>query len=435
MGLGKTAITLSAILELLAYRFEVGKVLIVAPKKVAEATWQNELEKWENFGLLKLSAILGDKNRRMRAAFAAADIFVISRDNIKWLVDLFGPERWPYDMVVLDESTSFKSNKTARFKAMKRIRPRVKRLVELTGTPSPNSLEDLWAQIYLLDLGQRLEKSLSAFHSRYFTEGLRIGYVVTSYEPKKESEEMITKAISDICISMKSEDYLKLPDCFTDDRIIRMDQKAAEDYKKLEKQMILETPDKQLISVTSAAALSNKLLQLASGAVYDENHGTHLIHDCKLEAFTEMVEALNREPVLVFYTFQHEKERILKALKDSGLRVRVYQNQNDLKDWNSRKIDVLLAHPASTAYGLNMQEGGSHIIWFSPTWNYELYTQANKRLHRQGQTKPVFVHRLIVKGTRDEDVIKALEKKDGAQQYIIDSLKARIEEYVKGAEE
>ena len=430
MGLGKTAITLSAIAELVACRFEVSKVLIVAPKKVAETTWQNEAEKWTDFSFLKISTIMGNAKQRTCAAMAAASVYIVSRDNIGWLVDLWTPERWPYDMVVLDESTSFKSHKTARFRALKRVRPKIARLVELTGTPSPNSIADLWAQIYLLDCGARLEKSFSAFRTRYFTEGARIGHIITSYEAKNGAEESITRAISDICVSMKSEDYLQLPDLITDDRVIVLDDKAQKAYDQMEKNMILEAPDKELISATSAAALSTKLLQVSSGAVYDADHGVHLIHDNKIEAFLEMIEALNGRHALVFYAFQHDRDRITEALKNSGLRVRTYSDQRDLRDWNAGDIDILLAHPASTAYGLNLQFGGHHIIWFSPTWNFELYTQANKRLHRQGQTEPVRVHRLIVKGTRDEDVIQALGRKDDAQEYVIDSLKARIRKYI-----
>ena len=430
MGLGKTSITLAAIRELQAFRFDIGKVLIVAPKKVSESTWQNETQKWSDFNGLVVSTILGDTKQRIRAALAPADIYVINRDNIKWLVEYFG-NRWPYDMVVLDESTSFKNPRTGRFKALKRVRPKISRLVCLTGTPSPNGIADLWAQIFLLDGGARLEKSYSAFRERYFTPGNRIGHIVTSYDLKENADRRILEKISDICVSMKSEDYIELPDVVYNTIPVRLDDKAQQLYLKLEKQMILETDDKELISVTSAAALSNKLLQLSNGAVYDENKSVHEIHNCKVDAFLELVEGLAGKPVLVFYNFQHDRDRILTALSGSGLSVRVYQDQRDLADWNNRKIDVLLAHPASTAYGLNMQDGGNHIVWFGLNWNYELYTQANKRLHRQGQTQKVIIHHLVTQGTRDDDVIAALDKKDEAQAYVLDSLKARIRKYTE----
>ena len=428
MGLGKTSITLAAIRELQAFRFEVGKVLIVAPKKVSESTWQNETRKWADFNGLVVSTILGDTKQRIRAALAPADIYVINRDNIKWLTEYFG-NNWPFDMVVLDESTSFKNHRTGRFKSLKRVRPKISRLVCLTGTPSPNGIADLWAQIFLLDGGTRLEKSYSAFRERYFTPGARMGHIVTSYDLKENADRRILEKISDICVSMKSEDYIELPDVVYNTIPVILDVKAQQLYLNLEKQMILETEDKELISVTSAAALSNKLLQLSNGAVYDENKDVHEIHNCKVDAFLELVEGLAGKPVLVFYNFQHDRDRILKALANSGLSVRVYQDQRDLADWNNKKIDVLLAHPASTAYGLNMQDGGNHIVWFGLNWNYELYTQANKRLHRQGQTQKVIIHHLVTQGTRDDDVIAALDKKDEAQAYVLDSLKARIRKY------
>lgn len=328
---------------------------------------------------------------------------------------------------MIDESSSFKSHKAKRFKALAGVGARINRLVELTGTPSPNGLDDLWAQIYLLDGGERLGKRYTQFRERYFDPGERGNNVVYNYKAKQGSEESILKIISDICISMKAEDYLQLPDVTYHPVTVTLDTKARKAYQELERKMVLALPeDEEEISVTSAAALSNKLLQLGNGAIYDEDRNVHEIHNCKIEAFMELVESLQGKPALVFYNFQHDKERILKALAKTGLRVRELKTTQDEDDWNNREIDILLTHPASSAYGLNLQHGGNHVIWFGLTWNYELYTQANKRLHRQGQTEKVIIHQLVCDGTRDEDVVQALERKDDVQNYVMQSLKARI---------
>lgn len=426
MGLGKTVTTLTAVKELKYNRFQVRKVLVIAPKKVAEGTWSKEKDKWEHTKMLRVSLILGSQAKRIRALNTPADIYIINRENVVWLVDYYRND-WPFDMVVVDESSSFKSHKAKRFKALASAGPHIERMVELTGTPSPNGLEDLWAQIFLLDQGERLGKRYTQFRERYFDPGNRGNNIVYNYEAKPGSEESILEKISDICISMKAEDYLQLPDVTYHEIPVEMDAKSQKAYVELERKMVLELPeDEEDISVTSAAALSNKLLQLANGAVYDEDHEVHEVHNCKLEAFTELIESLQGKPVLVFYNFQHDKSRILEVLKKSTLRVRELKTTQDEDDWNSRQIDILLAHPASAAYGLNLQEGGNHVIWFGLTWNYELYTQANKRLHRQGQTEKVIIHHLICSGTRDEDVMQALGKKDDVQNWVMESLKARI---------
>lgn len=376
--------------------------------------------------MLRVSLILGSQAKRIRALNTPADIYIINRENVVWLVDYYRND-WPFDMVVVDESSSFKSHKAKRFKALASAGPHIERMVELTGTPSPNGLEDLWAQIFLLDQGERLGKRYTQFRERYFDPGNRGNNIVYNYEAKPGSEESILEKISDICISMKAEDYLQLPDVTYHEIPVEMDAKSQKAYVELERKMVLELPeDEEDISVTSAAALSNKLLQLANGAVYDEDHEVHEVHNCKLEAFTELIESLQGKPVLVFYNFQHDKSRILEVLKKSTLRVRELKTTQDEDAWNSRQIDILLAHPASAAYGLNLQEGGNHVIWFGLTWNYELYTQANKRLHRQGQTEKVIIHHLICSGTRDEDVMQALGKKDDVQNWVMESLKARI---------
>ena len=433
MGLGKTVTTLTAIRELKYNRFQVRKVLIIAPKKVAEGTWTKEKDKWDHTKILRVSQVLGSQVKRIRALNTPADLYIINRENVVWLVNYYR-NRWPFDMVVIDESSSFKSHSAKRFKALASVSPRIDRLVELTGTPSPNGLDDLWAQIYLLDSGERLEKKYTQFRERYFQPDKRgADGMVYSYTAKPGTEESILKRISDICISMKAEDYLQLPDITYHEIPVVLDEKSRKAYDDLERRMVLELPgDGEDISVTSAAALSNKLLQLANGAVYDEDHAVHEVHACKIEAFLELMESLRGKPVLVFYNFQHDRERIQKALSGSGLRVKELKTTRDEDEWNAGRIDVLLTHPASSAYGLNLQQGGNHVVWFGLTWNYELYTQANKRLHRQGQTEKVIIHHLVCSGTRDEDVMIALQKKDDVQNWVMESLKARIKAIREG---
>ena len=400
---------------------------MIAPKKVAEGTWTKEAAKWDHTKMLRVSPVLGSQAKRIRALNTPADLYVINRENVCWLVDYYR-NAWPFDMVVIDESSSFKSHSAKRFKALAGISSRISRMVELTGTPSPNGLADLWSQVYLLDGGERLGKRYSQFRERYFQPDKRgADGMVYSYEAKPGTEESILAKISDICISMKEEDYLELPERIYHEVPVEQDKKSWKEYQDLERKMILELPeDDELISVTSAAALSNKLLQLANGAVYDEDRQVHEVHDCKIEAFLELVESLQGKPVLVFYNYQHDRERILKALAKSGLRIRELKTAQDEDDWNAGRIDILLTHPASSAYGLNLQQGGNHVIWFGLTWNYELYTQANKRLHRQGQANKVIIHHLVSTGTRDEDVMTALKRKDDVQNWVMESLKARI---------
>lgn len=432
MGLGKTVTTLSAVKDLKYNRLLVRKILVIAPKKVAESTWSKEKDKWDHTKMLRVSKVLGSTAKRIQALNTPADLYIINRENVVWLVDYYR-NAWPFDMVVIDESSSFKNHKSKRFKALASISGKIDRLVELTGTPSPNGLEDLWAQVYLLDGGERLEKRYSQFRERYFNPGDRGQNIIYNYKPKLGSEQAILDKISDICITMKSEDYLQLPDLIEDVIHVELDQKARKAYDELERQMVLALPEEEdEISVTSAAALSNKLLQLANGAVYDENHTVHSVHDCKIEAFMELVESLNGKPALVFYNFQHDKDRIKAALEKTSLRVRELKTPQDENDWNTGQIDILLAHPASCAYGLNLQQGGNHVIWFGLTWNYELYSQANKRLHRQGQTEKVIVHHLVCNETRDEDVMEAISRKDDVQNWVMESLKARIRKIKEG---
>lgn len=419
--------------ELKYNRFLVRKVLVIAPKKVAEGTWTKEAVKWDHTKMLRVSPILGSQTKRIRALNTPADLYIINRENVCWLVDYYR-NSWPFDMVVVDESSSFKSHSAKRFKALASVCPRIDRMVELTGTPSPNGLADLWSQIFLLDAGERLGKRYTQFRERYFQPDKRgADGMVYSYEAKPGTEASILEKISDICISMKAEDYLELPDIVYHEIPVELDKKSAKAYYELEREMVLQLPeDDEMISVTSAAALSNKLLQLANGAIYDEDRQVHEVHSCKIEAFMELIESLQGKPVLVFYNYQHDRERILTALSGTRLRVRELKNTQDEDDWNAREIDVLLTHPASSAYGLNLQQGGNHVIWFGLTWNYELYTQANKRLHRQGQTDKVIIHHLICSGTRDEDVMQALKKKDDVQNWVMESLKARIRRIKEG---
>lgn len=408
---------------------------MIAPKKVAEGTWSREKDKWEHTKILRVSQVLGSQAKRIRALNTPADIYIINRENVCWLADYYR-NSWPFDMVVVDESSSFKNHSAKRFKALAAMGPRIDRMVELTGTPSPNGLDDLWAQVFLLDSGERLGRKYTHFRERYFDPGRRgADGMVYDYKAKSGSEQSILSCISDICISMKAEDYLQLPDVTTHEVPVVLDAKAEKAYRDMERQMVLALPEEEEeISVTSAAALSNKLLQLANGAVYDEDHEFHEVHSCKVEAFLELIESLQGKPALVFYNFQSDKARIRKALEKLKLRVRELKKPADEDDWNAGEIDILLAHPASAAYGLNLQQGGNHVIWFGLTWNYELYTQANKRLHRQGQTQKVIIHHLVCTGTRDEDVMEALSRKDDVQNWVMQSLKARIKKIREGKE-
>ena len=424
MGLGKTVITLTAIHELRYNRWEVAKPLIIAPKKVAEATWTTESKKWEHLKMMRIVPVLGSLQQRLRALAAPADAYVINRENVTWLVEYFKNE-WPFDMVVLDESSSFKNGSSKRFKSLKLVRSRIRRIVALTGTPASNGLEDLWAQVYLLDGGARLGKTMGAYRDKYFVPGKRNRTTVFSYTPKDGSFEMIKQAISDICISMKASDYISLPDVIHNDIPVALDTAAAKAYSQLETDLLLQV-NEDTITAGSAGVLTGKLLQLCNGAIYDEKKTAVKVHNCKIDAFLELIEQLNGQHALVFYNFQHDRDRLIEALAATKLRVRIYSQAKDEMDWNSGEIDVLLAHPASCGYGLNLQQGGHHAIWFGLTWSLEQYEQANKRLHRQGQKHPVVIHHLIVQNGMDETVIEALKNKGNMQDALMSALKARI---------
>ena len=427
MGLGKTVITLSAVNELRFNRWAVARCLVVAPKKVAEGTWTQEAQKWDHLQHLRIVPVLGTQKKRVEALNTPGDVWIINRENVPWLVDYLRGD-WPFDMVVLDESSSFKNSRSKRFRALKLVRSRINRLVELTGTPAPNGLEDLWAQIFLLDGGQRLGRTLSSFRETFFKEDKGYpGQPYRTYSPLRGAEQSIRTAISDICVSMKAEDYLTLPPYVEDVVPVALDSKARKAYDKMEREMLLEVDD-QTITAGSAAVLNGKLLQLCSGAVYDAEGQVARIHECKIEAFLEVVEQLHGEHALVFYWFQHERDRLLEALASTGKRCRVYKGVQEERDWNAGEIDILLAHPASTAYGLNLQQGGHHVIWFGyPNWTLELYQQANARLYRQGQQYPVISHMLVVQKGADVDVVAALQSKGDEQESLMRALKARIQ--------
>lgn len=437
MGLGKTVITLTAVNDLKYNRFLIRKCLVIAPKKVAEDTWTREQEKWEHLRLLKISPVLGSLNKRIKALANPADIFVINRENVQWLVDYYRND-WPFDMVVIDELSSFKSHQAKRFRALKSVRKHIKRIVGLTGTPAPNGLMDLWAQIYLLDGGERLGRTITEYRNNFFVPASRNATTIFSYEPLPGADETIRQKLSDICISLSAKDYLELPPCIRNVRYIKLDAKAQKAYDTMEKERILEMPD-AILDAGSAAVLGNKLLQIANGAVYaapESGDGSIKagrtvceVHDCKLEAFKELIEANQGQHMLVFYNFQHDKARIIKALSKSGLRIGELKTADDITDWNGGNLDILLAHPASAAYGLNLQDGGNHVVWFGLNWSLELYLQANARLFRQGQKNTVFIHQLVVAGSVDEDVLAALERKDDCQTALLEALKARIEKY------
>lgn len=425
MGLGKTAITLSAIKRLKYEMWCVQKVLIIAPKKVAESTWSREAAKWKQLNGLRFSFVLGTASQRLHALDATADIYMINRENTQWLVNHYGRD-WPFDMVVIDESSSFKNHQAKRFKALKLVRSRISRIVELTGTPTSRGLMDLWAQVFLLDCGKRLGRTITSYRDAYFVPDKRSRTTIFSYAPKMGAADEIYNRISDICISMKAEDYLELPELVYNDIPVMLDPAAQKAYDRLERDTLLQVDDETVITAGTAATLRGKLLQLCNGAVYDEEENVVTVHDCKIKALLETVEQLNGQHAVICYNFRHDLARLQEALKATPLRVVVYEGKKQEEEWNAGQIDLLLVQPASCGYGLNLQEGGHHIIWFGLNDSLELYQQTNKRLHRQGQPFPVIVHHLLVQGGTDEDVIKSLSGKADVQDSLLEALKVRI---------
>lgn len=416
-GLGKTVITLTAVWELLLDYFEVRKVLVIAPLRVARDTWTGELEKWEHLAGIEMSAVLGSEQERVKALGRRANVYVINRENVEWLVVHC---KWDFDMIVIDELSSFKSPKAKRFKALKKVRPMVPWIVGLTGTPAPNGLLDLWAEIGILDMGRRLGHFIGGYRERFFLPDKRSREMVFSYKPRDGAEEMIYSLLSDICISMKAVDYLEMPECIYNRVEVFMNEKEMELYNRLEKDMLIPYEDGDIDAV-NAAGLSNKLTQMANGAVYDENGEVKHIHDRKLEALEDLVEAANGKPVLIAYWYKHDLTRIKEYIGAAEL-----DTAEDFQKWNTGEIPVAVIHPASGGHGLNLQSGGSTLIWFGLTWSLELYQQMNARLWRQGQKETVVIHHLIAKGTLDEQIMELLTKKDSGQLALVDAVKARI---------
>ena len=418
-------ITLSAIDELIYDRFEVSKVLVIAPLRVAQDTWSREADKWDHLKHLRIAKMLGTAEERIAALWEDdVDIYVINRENVVWLVDLLEENRirWPFDMVVVDELSSFKSNQAKRFKALRKIRPMVERIVGLTGTPAANSLMDLWAEMYLLDRGERLGRTITAYRSDYFVPAYGSGSVVYKWKPRRGALEAITRLIADITVSMRAEDYLELPDLIESTINVELDDKAWKAYETMERDCLLPFEDDE-VTAFDAAAVMQKLLQLANGFVYDQDHGARQIHEAKMEALDELIEAADG-PVLVYYNFTADRDRILKAYPDA----RMLSSDQDIKDWNDGRVRILVAHPASAGYGLNLQDGGHIMVWMGLPWSLEQYLQAVARLQRQGQQHPVMVYHILASGTVDEQVSKSLQTKDITQETLLAILKERKKE-------
>lgn len=419
MGLGKSVITLTAIKELLYNSFDVSKVLVIAPLRVARDTWPAEIEKWEHLNGLTYSVVIGTEKERTAALSKKADIYLINRENVDWLINKSGVP-FDFDMVVIDELSSFKSASAKRFKSLLKVRPKIKRIVGLTGTPSSNGLMDLWAEFRILDMGERLGRYISAYRMNYFVPDKRNQQMIFSYKPKAGAEEAIYKRISDITISMKSADFLEMPECVINEVKVKLSEKEWSVYDELRQEMVVSLGEEE-IDAANAATLSGKLLQMANGAIYNENKEVVHIHDRKLDALEDLIEGANGKPVLVAYWYNHDLERIKKRFD-----VREIKSSKDISDWNSGRIPIAVIHPASAGHGLNLQSGGSTLIWFGLTWSLELYQQTNARLWRQGQKSTVVIHHIIAKDTIDEDVMKALRLKEKTQADLINAVKAQI---------
>lgn len=418
-GLGKTITTLTAINELMYDSFEISKVLIIAPLRVAQSTWKDEIKKWDHLNLLRYSIAVGDEKERLKALKQNSDIYIINRENVDWLVTKSGID-FNFGMLVIDELSSFKSHTSKRFKSLLKIRPYFERVVGLTGTPSSNGLMDLWAEFRVLDLGERLGRYITHYRNEYFLPDKRNGAVIFSYKPQPNAEERIYRRLADITISMKSTEYLKMPELILNDLEINLGEEDQIKYKKFKKEMVMTIQEKEIDAI-NAASLSNKLIQLANGSIYDKDKKFYEVHNKKLDKLEEIIESANGKPVLVAYWFKADKERIEKRFK-----VREIKTADDIKQWNKGMIDLALIHPASAGHGLNLQSGGSTLVWFSLTWSLELYQQTNARLYRQGQKDTVVIHHLITKNTIDEDIMKSIKRKDKTQEALMKAVKARI---------
>lgn len=430
MGLGKTSITLTAINNLFFDYFAVHKVLVIAPLRVAKNTWSAEINKWDHLNDLKYSIVVGTPAERKNALKADADIYIINRENISWLTEYMGAA-FDFDMVIIDELSSFKNYQAKRFKALMKVRPRVKRIVGLTGTPSSNGLMDLFAEFKLLDMGERLGRFIGQYRNTYFMPDKRNGQVIFSYKPLPGAEDTIYRKISDITISMKAADHLKMPKLVTTDYEVTLSEKEQRKYKELKDNMVLQLSDDE-ITAANAASLSNKLCQMANGAIYDDDKAVICVHDRKLDALEDIIESMNGKPALVAYWFKHDYDRIADRLKALNIPFEKLDTIGSIEKWNNGKIPVALIHPASAGHGLNLQDGGSTLVWFGLTWSLELYQQTNARLYRQGQNSDtVVIMHIAAKDTIDEQILKALKKKDSTQSALIDAVKAEIGGRVK----
>lgn len=426
MGLGKTIITLTAIKRLID-TLDVSRVLVVGTKKIVESVWENEANQWEHTKHLTFSKIVGSPNKRRKAMQAKADLYLVSRDNIAWLIAEYGGKYMPYEMLVIDELSSFKNHSSMRFKALKHTLDSFSRRIGLTGTPAPNGLIDLWSQLFIIDQGERLHKYIGQYRREYFSPAASNGAIVYSYKPHKTSEELIYDKIGDICISMKANDYLDMPDKINNFVKVRLSEKTKKSYDDFEAEAVLELMDQEDITAVNAAVLTNKLLQYANGAIYGADKSVHSLHDEKLDALEELVDEANGSPLIVATSFRHDTTKILKRFK--SLKPVVLKTAQDEADWNAGLIKMLLLHPASGGHGINLQKGGNIIIWFGLNWSLELYQQLNARLWRQGQTKPVFVHHLVCQGTMDERVMSAIKTKDNRQESLMSAIKTLINKY------
>ncbi len=429
MGLGKSCISLTAILDLMFDSFEVSKVLVIAPLRVCRSVWPAERDTWEHVHLLNMSVIVGTVKQREAAMRTPADIYVINRENLKWLVDYLEKRHipWPFDMVVIDELSSFKNHQSQRWKALRKVRPQIKRMIGLTGTPASNGLLDLWAETYLIDNGKRLGRFIGRFRDTYFKPQGKNPYtgVVYNYVPLPDAEEAIYSRISDITVSMKALDYLDMPEQVLVNHYVDMDASERELYDSMKKELLVEIGD-DTIDAANAAVLSGKLLQMANGAIYNDERQIRVIHKQKLQELADLIEQANGQSVLVAYWYQHDHERIREHLMDLGYAPRDLKSDQDIADWNEGKIEVGLISPASAGHGLNIQKGGHILIWFSMIWSLEMYQQTNARLWRQGQKEVVTIHHILTRDTVDEDVLKALEHKDTTQQNLISAVKAHM---------
>lgn len=425
MGLGKTSITLTAIADLLFDSFEAHRVLVIAPLRVARTTWAEEIGKWDHLGILRYAIAVGTESERLAALQSQADIYIINRENVQWLVEKSGVS-FDYDMVVVDELSSFKNWQSKRFRSFMKVRPRVKRIVGLTGTPSSNGLMDLFAEFRLLDMGERLGRFIGQYRTAYFTPDKRNRQIIYSYRPLPSAEEQIYDRISDITISMRASDHLHMPELISTRYEVALSDKERERYEELKKDLILELPDGE-VTAANAASLTGKLSQMANGAIYDDDGRIIRIHDCKLDALEDIIEAVNGKPILVAYWFRHDLDRIRKRLEDLKVEYAQISSLGSIEMWNRGEFAVGLIHPASAGHGLNLQSGGCHLVWFGLTWSLELYQQTNARLWRQGQTAgTVVIQHIVAKGTVDEQIMKALDAKDMTQAALIEAVKANL---------